>query len=428
MALLFLPLRWASVPLLVGTCYMTLGQEITIGPFHFPVLRLLIAVGLIRVVLRGEGLAGSAQSLDRWMLAWSAWALLSSLFHADPAASLVNRLGLVFNGLGVYLLFRVFCRSMADLVNVTRIIAWTLVPLTLEMIAELRTGTNHFAVFGSVNELAEVRGGALRAQGPFAHPILAGSVGAACLPLMLGIWRRHRLSAIVGIVACLLIVYASASSGPILSAAWACFALAAWPLRRSMRVFRWSAVGVYALLELVMNAPAYFVLARIDLTGSSTSWHRAELIDVAIKHLSEWWLVGTDVTRHWMSYGVGWSSDHIDITNYYVNMGVYGGLPLMFLFIAVLAKGFSSVGAVTSRSAGSPGPSDACFTTWALGAALFTHAATFISISYFDQSVVFLYLVLAATAVARMDPAAADAKPHVGTARKVTAASYVPRH
>jgi hypothetical protein len=148
-----------------------------------------------------------------------------------------------------------------------------------------------------------------------------------------------------------------------------------------------------------MNAPAYFLLARIDMTGSSTSWHRAELIDAALRHVSEWWLVGTDYTRHWMSYGVGWSGNHIDITNYYINMGVYGGLPLMLLFITVLAKGFSSVGGVTSQSADSPGQQGTRFTMWALGAALFTHSATFISISYFDQSVVFLYLVLAATAV-----------------------------
>ena len=380
---------------------MTLGQEITVGPFHFPVLRLLIAVGLIRIAVRGEGLPASSRGLDRWMFAWATWAIVSSLFREDVPASLVNRLGLVFNGLGTYVLFRVFCRSTADLINVGRIIAWLLVPLMLEMMSERQTGRNLFAAFGSVGELPEVRGGVLRAQGPFAHPILAGSVGAACLPLMAGIWRTHRLSAIVGASACLLIVYASASSGPILSAVCACVALAAWPLRKHMRVVRWSVVGVYALLELVMNAPAYYLLARIDMTGSSTSWHRAELINTAITHLSEWWLIGTDVTRHWMSYGVGWSSNHIDITNYYINMGVYGGLLLMLLFIAVMAKGFSLVGDETSQSVDSPDQPGSRFTMWALGAALFTHAATFVSISYFDQSVVFLYLTLAAIGGAR---------------------------
>jgi hypothetical protein len=33
--LLLLPRRWAPLPLLMGACYMTLGQGIEIGPFTF---------------------------------------------------------------------------------------------------------------------------------------------------------------------------------------------------------------------------------------------------------------------------------------------------------------------------------------------------------------------------------------------------------
>ena len=401
LALLFLPLRWAALPLLVGACYTTLGQEFTLGPFHLPVLRLLIVVGFIRVILRGEGLAGFANGLDALMLGWGVWALVSSLFHENASAALVNRMGLVFNGCGLYFLFRVFCRSLPDVLALSRIIALVLIPLSLEMLFELETGRNLFAVFGNVNEFSDVRGGSTRAQGSFAHPILAGSVGAASLPLMLALWRGWRLTAIAGAAACILMVYASASSGPILSAAAAVVALAMWPLRRHMRLIRWSLVAVYVLLEMVMKAPAYFLLARIDLTGSSTSWHRAALIDAAIEHLSEWLLVGTDFTRHWMSYGVGWSGDHVDITNYYVNMGVYGGLPLMLLFIAILAKAFSFVGRETSMQGESGVEDGSRFVLWALGSALFVHAVSFMSISYFDQSVVFFYLVLAATPVGR---------------------------
>ena len=402
-ALLSLPLRWAALPLLAGACYTTLGQEITLGPFHFQLLRLLILVGIIRVILRREGLARSGNGLDALMLGWGAWALVSSVFHEDASATLVNRMGLVFNGGGLYFLFRVFCRSIPDIVVLSRIIALVLIPLSLEMLFELKTGRNLFAVFGNVHEFADVRGGSTRAQGSFAHPILAGSIGAACLPLMLVLWRGWRLTAISGVAACGLMVYASASSGPILSVAAAILALAVWPLRRHMRLIRWSLVTLYVLLEIAMKAPAYFLVARIDMTGNSTSWHRAALIDAAVKHLSEWWLVGTDFTRHWISYGVGWSSDHIDITNYYVNMGVYGGLPLMFLFIATLAKAFSFVGHETSMQNETGNSGGDKFVLWAVGSALFVHAVSFVSISYFDQSVVFLYLVLAVTPVSYAD-------------------------
>jgi len=210
---------------------------------------------------------------------------------------------------------------------------------------------------------------------------------------MVGIWQQHRKTVIIGMTACLLMVFTSASSGPIMSASFAIGALFMWRWRHRMRLFRWLAVLGYIGLDMIMNAPAYYLIARIDLTGSSTSWHRAALIEAALNHLSEWWLAGTDYTRHWMAYGVLWNENHIDVTNYYLRMGVDGGLPLMFLFIAVLATGFSFVGQTLGH--GTNLPSESRFMIWGLGAALFSHAATFVSVSYFDQSFVFIYLTLA---------------------------------
>ncbi len=68
----------------------------------------------------------------------------------------------------------------------------------------------------------------------------------------------------------------------------------------------------------------------------------------------------------------------------------------MFLFIAILTKGFSLVG--QSLQPGADLSVESRFMIWALGCSLFAHAATFMSVSYFDQSVVFLYLTLAVVA------------------------------
>jgi hypothetical protein len=394
-ALLMLPRQWAALPFLVGACYMTLGQGITLGPFHLYFIRILIAVGVVRVIVRGERLAGQMTSLDWLMAIWAAWALVSSLFHKDPSGVLVNRLGLVYNGCGIYFLLRVFCQSLNDVVRLCRITAILLIPLSIEMLLEKNSGHNLFSALGGVSDFSEVRNGRIRAQGPFAHSILAGTAGAVSLPLMIGLWQHHRKTAIAGIVASCSMIVASASSGPIMSALFAIVALFMWNWRNRMQLIRWLAVLAYIGADLVMKAPAYFLVARIDLTGSSTSWHRAYLIETALKHLSEWWFVGTDYTRHWMDYGVGWSPDHIDITNHYLYMGVLGGLPLMFLFIAILAKAFSLVGQ-TLREAENKLSSTSRFMIWALGASLFSHATTFMSVSYFDQSFVFLYLTLAA--------------------------------
>jgi hypothetical protein len=395
-ALLVLPPRWAALPLLVGACYMPFGPGMELGPLHFPALRLLIAVGLLRVLARGERLAGGVNGLDRLMLLWVAWAIGSSVLHRDVSATFVNRLGLVYNACGIYFLLRVFCRSPDDVVGLCRIAAILLAPLALALLSEQATGRNLYAALGGAAPVSELRGGVIRAQGPFLHPILAGSVGATSLPLMFALWRRQRAIAIAGMAACLAMIYASASSGPILSAAFGLGALALWPWRRHMRLLRWVAVLGYVLLDLAMEAPAYYLIARVDLTGSSTSWHRSELIRAAIRHFSDWWLAGTDYTRNWLATGVGWSANHVDVTNYYIMMGVYGGLALMLLFIAVLAKGFAMVGQAVHAADPAAG-----FVMWSLGATLFAHAATFVSVSYFDQSVVFLYLTLAAICAGR---------------------------
>ena len=148
----------------------------------------------------------------------------------------------------------------------------------------------------------------------------------------------------VGILACLTIVYTSASSGPILTLLHAIVALSMWRYRQHMRLIHWMAVFGYIGLDLVMKAPAYYIISRIGNISGGTAWHRAYLIETSIAHIHEWWLVGTDYTRHWMPTGVPWSEDHTDITNYYIKMGVIGGIPLMLLFIAILFKGFSFVG------------------------------------------------------------------------------------
>jgi hypothetical protein len=404
--LLLAPRRWAPLPLLIGACYMTLGQGISIGSLSFPVIRLLMLVGFIRVILRGERPAGGFSVLDTLMCVWAAWAVFSSVFHNNVGATLENHLGMVYNNLGLYFLIRCFCQSLEDVLALIKTSAILLLPLALEMLNEQLTQNNLFARFGAVPEETLIRSERIRAQGPFAHPILAGTVGAACAPLMIGIWRRHPWFAKMGLAACLFMVLASASSGPLMTVMFAVFALVLWRWRHLTRQMRIAAVVGYILLEIVMKAPAYYIIARIDLTGSSTSWHRAALIQAAFEHLGDWWFAGTDYTRDWMPYGVPWSEDHADITNHYLAQGVKGGLPLMLLFISFLWCGFRYVGQALRLA--SNAPREEQFLIWALGASLFAHAATCISAAYYDQSFLFLYSVLAMIVSTRM---AARARP-----------------
>ncbi len=68
-----------------------------------------------------------------------------------------------------------------------------------------------------------------------------------------------------------------------------------------------------------------------------------------------------------------------------------GGLLTMFLFIALIARGFQCIGTTVQSESQSP---EFTFVAWALGASLFTHVMSFTSVIYFDQMVVFWYLLL----------------------------------
>ena len=356
-------------------------------------MRILVAAGFLRVIVRKERLPGGFVGLDRLMILWAIWACISSAFHEDPKTDLITKLGNVYNACGLYFLLRIFCASFDDVTRLCRTTAIVLVPVALGMLSEQFAMRNPFAVLGNAPETPMVRDGRIRAFGPFGHPILAGTAGAVTLPLMVGLRRHSRGAAWVGGAACTAMVITSGSSGPLLSAMASVAALCFWPYRQWMRALRWSAVVAYVFLDIVMKAPAYYIIARLDVTGSSTGYHRAMLIEASIVHFEEWWFAGTDYTRHWLPTGVSWSPNHTDITNHYLAMGVIGGLPLMLIFIAQIAIGFSYIGRRIKRIR--EGATNNHFLLWALGSALLAHAATCVSVSYFDQSSLFLYLTLA---------------------------------
>lgn len=373
---------------------MTTAQGVELGPFSFTVLRILVAAGVVRILIRGERFTGGMNKLDWLMVIWASCVIISSYFRPEVSDALVYRLGIVYNTCGIYFLIRIFCQTTDGLRDILRTTAILLLPVALEMIYEDIRVYNLFSALGGVPVIPDIREGNIRAQGPFSHAILAGTVGAVCLPLVIGVWSKHRKSALIGIFSCVSMVLCSSSSGPIASTILGIGGLSLWHYRDRMRVVRWVAVIGYLALDLVMKAPAYYLMARVPIVAGSTGWHRARLIESAFEHLGEWWLAGTEYTRHWMPTGVSWNVNHTDITNHYIQIGIYGGLPLMLIFIAILAKGFSYVGQ-TIRS-GIDQPLNEKFMIWAFGSSLFANAATMISVSYFDQSFLFLYLTLGA--------------------------------
>lgn len=394
-ALCVVPRNYAPAPLLAGCCYMTIGQGIHLGPLSLPIFRMLLAVGLLRIFVKGEWIVGGFNKIDKLMMTFAGWLLFASFFHSGRDGSgPVYISGQLYNLMLTYFLIRIWTQDPDAPADLIKIIAVLLIPLALIMIIEQMTAKNLFSVFGGVPENVLIREGRLRAQGPFRHPILAGTVGATCVPLIIGIYRQNKRLGALGIVCGVVVVVTSASSGPIMSLLAGVFALAMWKFRHLTRLILGAAAAIYFLLMLVMSRPPYYLISKIDILGGSTGWHRAFLIEQTCKYLPEWWLFGTDRTRHWMpNQGIGAFESHTDVTNYYIAFGVMGGLLAMLLLIYIIVVAFRWVGA--ARLAHESDDGNRGFMVWALGAGLFAHAVTSISVSYFDQSMMFFWLNLA---------------------------------
>jgi hypothetical protein len=387
--IIVLPRRLALIPLLLAVAYTARNPVLEVGPANLSCLRILVVIGIVRVLTRGERMANGVNGVDGLLLGWAVLLIGSSVFHTPDAWTF--RLGIVLGEVGLYFLCRVFLQDAEDVRRIFMIVCLALAPLAVLMLLEKYTAHNYFGPMGTGVLL--MRDGHVRAYGPFGHPILAGTVGATCVPMALCLWRAHRASALIGLCAAAGIVFASTSSGPIMMVVFTCAGLLIWKVRNRMGLIRWGTVGVIIALQLVMNDPVYFLMARIDITGSSTGWHRSQLIRSSLAHLGEWWAVGTDYTRHWMPTGIYANDNHTDITNHFLQMGIMGGLPLLILFVLMVWAAFRAVGIALRENEARLG--ERGFLIWTLGAMLFGQVINFWSISLFDQSIFFFYLVLA---------------------------------
>jgi hypothetical protein len=394
------PRRFAVCPLLVMTCLMPLGQQLILFGLHFPFFRILLLVGALRVASNGEAAGLKWTRLDSLFVWWMLVSLVFGTMSELTAAHFQNLLGSAYNAAFCYLFVRCVILDFEDIVTAVLTLAWMSLPVAALMLVEKTTAHNFLSVFGGLSEMTEIREGQLRCQGAFGHPILAGTFGATQIPLFAALWHyrsSYRPLAAAAVVSAIFISLAASSSGAFLAIFASIGGLALWKARTYLGAIRWGAVVVIIGMALAMNVPVWYMMANLGSALGGTGWHRAWLIDQAIWHLNEWWLFGTTYTAHWGPEGrvVDTNPNMMDITNQYIAEGVNGGLLKLGFFIAIIISSFKGLGQ-TLRDL--PPMSPAGFFVWAFGVSLFTHCFSFLSIAYFDQTIVVWYWLLAAIA------------------------------
>lgn len=398
--ILLLPRRHVLFPLMVVCCFMTFGQELVIAQTHWNGLRIIVLFGWIRLVVRGEILRFRLNAVDWTLILWIIVSTIAYTVVRETTAAFINRLGVAFDNLGLYFFFRMTVRNLDEIEHAIGVIALIIAPLAAAMLLEASTGENPFAYLGGVRESTWIREGRLRCQGPFKHPILAGTFGAALIPLFMGYWlggAKKKTRAVIGFLSGAAITLTSGSTGPLLTFATGVCGLCLWPLRNRMAAIRWGILGLIIALHVFMSDPVWYLPAKLGGALGGTGWHRSFLIDQAIHYFGEWWLVGTKQTQDFIAYTLAAYPDQVDITNQYINEGFKGGFLAMLLFMAGIVLCYIRVGRVVRLQENQPYRVQILF--WSMGVALTAHVVSFMGVSYFDQNIVPWFLLLAMISV-----------------------------
>jgi hypothetical protein len=418
-----LPRNKAIIPFLIPSILIPGDQILVLGGLHFYPLRILILFGLMRIfIIKGRGdwsvFSGGLNKVDKAMILFTLTCAVAGVLLFRDVQAAIFQVGEIYSAFGAYFLLRCLIRNQDDVLLTIRTLGFIVVFLAGVMVCEqLTNGWNPYSLLGGARGAWSMeRDGAIRAMGSFGQPLLAGTFGAVAVPLFVGLWmkeKRYRLTAAIGMGGATVMAIASHSSTCLAGVLAGFFALGLWPVRSGLRLIRWGIVVTLVSLHMVMKAPVWHLVARLDLAGGSSSWHRFNLIDTCIHHFWDWWLVGTNANPDW-----GW--DMWDTADQYVANAYRGGLLGLIFFIAILVYGFKYVGRARQDATDKK---DQLF-FWALGATLFAFTMSFIGISLWDQSIVEWYMLLAMIGAVAV-PQVHAAKEQVETAVEQTSAASV---
>ena len=393
-ALLWLPRRYRLVAFVFSAFLIPAGQQFVAAGVHIFVYRVIVIAGLVGSYKRfgspnNNRLAGGWNTIDTAFVSCILAHVAAYTLLYRNSAAIVNQIGYAWDYLGGYLLLRQLIQSKRDIVNAVRCMAWLAAIFAACMIREQISGQNIFGLLGGVRLISQVREGDIRSEAVFQHAITAGAFGATAVPLFVWLWktRTYRVVSMVGVIGSGVMVYTSRASTPVGALCAGVVAICFWPFRRHMKWLRWTLAITLVFLHIVMNGPVWALIARASVLGGSSAHHRYELVDQFIRHVEDWWLLGT-------ASNANWGTEMVDTSNAFVQEGEMGGLLTLMCFILVISTSFRRVG-LGIRRVSAVHRSNNEWLFWALGASVFAHVVAFFGIYYFDQTRVAWFVLLA---------------------------------
>jgi len=391
--------------------FMPHMQRLVVAGVDFSMLRLLMLFAWTRILWRGEYRGFTPAKLDNLVVLWAISASVIYMLRVGPSG-IGWALGAAFDRLTVFFFVRLLVRTPEAVFLLCRQFAWIVIVLGLFMLYEWVTLYNPFSVLAGMPSMPQIRNGRVRCQASFAHPILAGTVGAVLLPIFIGAFRGPKGGRkLFGSAALFttIVVATSGSSGPVIAWLTGLLGWGLWRVRRHTRAMMLGVAGMLVVIHFVREKPVWSLIQKVSLITGGTGDHRYRLIDAFINHFSDWALLGSSNTAYW-----GWGLQ--DVTNQYVGEGIVGGLLTLTLFLVLLSVCFSRLRLTRMLYERMRGPKSFwALLAWGFSVSLACHCVSFISISYFAQMRSFWVFFLGSI------PALANFRPRVRQRQLTTA-------
>jgi hypothetical protein len=397
------PRRQALTVFLVSCFSIPIAQVVVLGSLHFTVLRILILSGLLRRAFRqsGEKFPGGFNALDHVVVLWTVSALVTLSLQWMNTQAFIHNLGDFLDAIGGYFVVRFLIPDGDAIKHTIKVLGVICAIHGVCMINEQISHVNLFGYFGGHTWMT-IRDGKLRSEGVMGC-IYEGVFGGAIIPwlLWLGTAGKSRMVAYAGIAGGIAMAITSNSSTSVLALGGSILGLVFWPLRKQMRLVRWALALMLLGLHLVMKAPVWALIARIDLTGSSSGDHRFRLMDSCIRHFSDWWLIGYKYYDTW-----GW--DMWDLCNQFVAVALTGGLLTLVLYIVIFKRSFAAIGTARREVEGDRRRE---WLLWCLGSTLFANVVAHFGINYMAQLMMSMFPLYACISVAAFESSRPPAAP-----------------
>ncbi len=387
------------VPLIIAMCFLPADISLKIGTLDFTAIRVIAFLGLLKIYFSGDHGRLEMNTIDKLFILYNVFgSIIYFISSYNKFGAFILKSGACVDSIILYIVLRNAIYTKDDIRLIIKTFSICVIILLPFAMFEFYSANNLFAILG--RSAISLRNGEIRTATTFSHSILFGSFAAAIIPILYAEYKiKPSIFKLLSISCCIFFVYASSSSGPIIVLMGVIFFLIFFKWKQYGSSFAWFMLATATFIHFIRNNPLwYFLYVGIKVKDSSTGWHRVLLMDAAVKEFWNWWLLGYgDLGPQW--HTKYWPYNHAkftDVTNHYLLEGVRGGFFTMILFVFLCFKVIKTLGSFSI----SQNEVKDQWLWWGFTVMMIAHCITFLSVAYFGQITMLLYLTIAVAAFA----------------------------